>query len=120
MKRIIITSLILVFFTTAGLAQKKDVFGMYWDMNLPTNGGYLTKFSFSGMKFEYRHFFKDDFSAGLATNWDSYSQYFHRQTYVKEDGNYAVTSDFVAHVYTLPLTVTAHHYFPRKGSIRPF
>jgi len=119
MKRIILSCLILTLYTTC-FAQKKDVFGMYWDINVPTNGGYLTKTSFAGMKFEYRHFFNDKLSAGLATNWDSYSQYFNRQTYVKQDGNYAVTSDFVAHVYTLPITATAHHYFARKGSFRPY
>src|SRR6476620_7533750 len=102
MKRIFISTMTLVLLSSAGFAQKKDVFGMYWDMNVPTNGNYLTKMSFAGMKFEYRHFFKYNFSAGLATNWYSYSQYFNRQTYTKQDGSYAVTSDFVAHVYTLP------------------
>jgi hypothetical protein len=119
MKKICITTALLLIFTAMGFAQR-DAFGIYWEVNFPNNGNYLTKTSWAGGKMEYRHFLKKDLSVGLAMNWSSYSQYFTRQTYEKADGNAAVTSDFVAHVYTLPITATIHHYFARKGNILPY
>jgi hypothetical protein len=120
MKKIILTTSLLIFFSAAAFTQM-NVFGVHWEVNIPTSGDYLTETSWSGGRVEYRHFLKGkDISVGLAMSWDGYDQYFSRQTYQKADGNSAITSDFVAHVYTLPLTATSHYYFARKGKVRPF
>jgi len=118
MKKIIITSLLFVFTATA-FAQK-NLFGIGWEINFPNNTDYINKTSLSGGKIEYRHFFKKNFSAGLALNWATYEEYLPRQTFVKPDGNSAVTSDFVAQSYQLPITATAHYYFKETKMLKPY
>src|SRR6185436_16063397 len=118
-KLIIITSLIFLF-STAGLAQK-NAFGFSWEINMPSNNGYLTKTSYAGGKVEYRHLLKHkNDSVGLAINWATYEQHIPRQTFQSSDGNSAVTSDFVAQVYQLPFTATAHYYFQEGKPLRPY
>ena len=119
MKKIIFTATLLTFITAIGYSQK-NAFAMSWEVNFPNNGNYLTKTSWAGGKLEYRYFLKDELSVGIAMNWNSYSQYFARQTYTKADGNSAITSDFVAHVYNIPLTAITHYYFERKGKMLPY
>jgi outer membrane protein W len=119
MKKTIITTLIC-FIATAGFTQYHNLFGIGWEINFPNNGSYLTNTSYSGGKIEYRKFLKKDFSVGLAMNWTSFEQYFNRQTYNSKDGNNAVTSDFVAQVYTLPITATAHYYFTPGKLLKPY
>ena len=118
MKKIIITSIIFLF-ASSGFAQK-NLFAVGWEINFPTNTNYLTKTSYSGGKLDYRHFFKKNVSAGLSLNWSTYEQYLPRQTFVKPDGNSAVTTDFVAQIYQLPITATVHYYFKEKKMLKPF
>jgi len=110
MKKAIVSSIFLFLFIATGFTQK-DIFAVGWEMNFPTNGDYVTKTSFAGGKIEYRHMFKNKFSAGIALNWATYEEYLPRQTFQKPDGNSAVTSDFVAQVYQLPIALTGHYYF---------
>jgi hypothetical protein len=81
MKKIIITSILFVF--TATTFAQKNLFGIGWEINFPNNADYINKTSLSGGKIEYRHFFKKNFSAGLALNWATYEEYLPRQTFVK-------------------------------------
>lgn len=118
MKKILATT-IISFFTIAAFSQK-DVFGVGWEINFPTNTNYLTKTSFAGGKIEYRHFIKKDISAGIALNWCTYEQYIPRQTFQKPDGTGAVTGDFVAQIYQVPITATVHYYFKEKKVFKPY
>jgi outer membrane protein W len=118
MKKIMITGVIALLATT-GFAQK-NLFGIAWEINFPNNSDYITKASFAGGKIDYRHFFKKNISAGLALNWATYEQYLPRQTFVKPDGNSAVTSDFVAQSYQLPITATVHYYFEKNKMFQPY
>lgn len=118
MKKIIITTVILLF-SVSGFTQK-NLFAIGWEINFPTNTDYLTKTSYSGGKLDYRHFFKRNISAGLSLNWATYEQYTSRQTFQKPDGNSAVTSDFVAQIYQLPITATVHYYFKESKRLKPF
>jgi len=121
MKKISLTISCLIFCIVAGFSQQqKHAFGIAWEVNSPNNSGYLTKTSWSGGKLEYRYFLKPNLSVGGAMDWASYSQYFSRQTYTKADGNTAITSDFVAHIYTLPIMATTHYYFEQKAKMRMF
>ena len=105
----------------AGSAVSQDhLFGISWEMNFPTNSDYLDEPSFAGGKFEYRYFVKKNFSIGMAVNWASYEQKVPRQTFEKPDGNSAVTSDFVAIAYQVPITATAHYYFNKMKFIEPY
>jgi outer membrane protein W len=119
MRKVTFTSILVIFLVATSFAQKQ-FFGVAWEINFPTNGDYLTETSFAGGKMEYRYLIKDDLSVGLAWNWTSFEQYFNRQTLVKEDGNAAVTSDYVAQVYTVPLTATVHYYWRGNKRFRPY
>ncbi|MEX6689496.1 OmpW family outer membrane protein [Danxiaibacter flavus] len=119
MKKIIITQVLVFFCVISALAQKQ-LGAISWEMNFPTNNDYLTKTSYRGGKIEYRYFFKKNMSAGLALNWANYEQYLPRQTFQKPDGNSAVTSDFVAQAYQLPITATYHYYFEGGKTFKPY
>jgi len=121
MKKLIITASLIFLLTAAGFAQK-NMFGIGWEINSPSNNGYLTKTSFAGGKVEYRHLLKGkNLSLGVAMSWATYDQHIPRQTFQSSDGNSAVTSDFVAQVYQLPIVATAHYYFGENNKmLRPF
>jgi outer membrane protein W len=119
MKKIIITSIVIFTCVTSVIAQK-NIFGVDWAINFPNNNGYLSKTSYAGGKLEYRHFFKENFSFGLALDWASYEQYIPRQTFQKADGSGAVTSDFDAVAYQVPFTGTVHYYFKKSKYLRPY
>ena len=119
MKKLLITSLLFIS-VTAVIAQK-NLIGVAWDVNFPSNNGYLNKTSFGGGKIEYRHFLKGkNISAGLALDWSNYEQSFARQTFEKPDGSGAITSDFVAQVYQVPFTATVHYYFEGSKKVEPY
>src|SRR5690349_17386393 len=105
MKKVIIPSIFIFVFAVTGFAQK-NLFGIGWEINFPNNTDYLNKTSYAGGKIEYRHFIKKNFSAGIAMNWATYEEHLPRQTFQKPDGNSAVTGDFVAQAYQLPITAT--------------
>src|ERR1043166_7381147 len=121
MKKLIISLSLVFLFAASGVAQK-NLFGIGWEINMPSNNGYLTKTSFAGGKAEYRHLLKHkNISVGLAVNWCTYEQHIPRQTFESGDGNTAVTSDFVAQVYQLPFTASVHYYFNEKSKmLKPF
>src|SRR3982751_795301 len=112
MKKIVIVSAFL-FFVIATVSAQKDLLGVSWGINFPTNNDYLNKTSFAGGRIEYRHFLRhnENVTLGLSLDWSSYEQHIPRQTFQKPDGNSAVTSDFVATAYQVPFTATAHYYF---------
>ncbi len=119
MKKLLITLSLVTIFSLAGFAQS-NLFGIGWEINIPNNSDYINKTALAGGKMEYRHFFNKKFSAGVALNWTTYEEYLPRQTFTKPDGNSAVTSDFVAQVYQLPITATAHYYFADTRLFRPY
>jgi outer membrane protein W len=101
-----------------GYAQEFLAVG--WEINFPNNSDYLTKTSFAGGKIDYRHFLNKKISVGLSLNWATYEQYLPRQTFVKPDGNSAVTSDYIAQSYQLPITATIHYYFKENKVLKPY
>jgi hypothetical protein len=119
MKKIIITSALTFICLTAVIAQK-NLFAVDWAINFPSNNGYLNKTSYAGGKIEYRHFFKENFTFGLALDWTSYDQHIPTQTFQKPDGSGAVTSDFVAVAYQVPFTATMHYYFAKSKMLRAY
>jgi hypothetical protein len=119
MKKIITTSLI-IFLSAATAFAQKNLVGVAWEINFPTNTDYVDKTSYAGGKIEYRHFFKQHVSGGIALNWCTYEQHLPRQTFQKPDGNGAVTTDFVAQIYQLPITATVHYYFKESKLLKPY
>jgi len=119
MKKLFITAAVLCILSISAVAQT-NLWGFDYSINVPQNSDYLDKTSWVGFKIEYRHFFKKNFSAGISVDWATYEQHIPRQTFVSADGNKAVTSDFVAQAYQLPLTATAHYYFKETKILKPY
>ena len=118
MKKLLATSIIALVATT-GFSQR-NIIAIGWEINTPTNTSYLNKTSYAGGKIEYRYFREKNLSIGLALNWSTYEQYFPTQTFQKTDGSGAITGDFVAQAYQLPITATVHYYFEGKKLFKPY
>lgn len=115
-----ILTIILLIAAPAVFGQT-HIMGISYEMNFPNNDNYLTKASFRGGKFEYRHVFPNKkFSVGIAMNWATYEEYFPRQTFENESGETAVTGDFLAQTYQIPITALFHYYFKGGKTLKPF
>jgi len=123
MKKISIFLPLLFLIAVKGYTQgytQKNFFAVAWEINVPNNTDYLSKTSYSGGKLDYRYFFKHNMSAGIALNWATYEEHLPRQTFTKPDGNSAVTSDFIAQAYQIPITATFHYYFEESKLFKPY
>lgn len=119
MKKISISLSLILLIAVTGYSQK-NLFAVSWEVNIPNNSDYLNKTSLAGGKFDYRYFVKKNLSVGLALNWATYEQHIPRTTFQKPDGSAAVTTDFVAQVYQLPITATAHYYLKETKRLMPY
>jgi outer membrane protein W len=96
-----------------------NLFFVGYEVAIPTNSNYLTKTSWSGARFDYQFMIQPNISVGVGVSYNSFDQYFPKQTYQRPDGTGAVTSDMVRHIYTSPITASIHYYFAGK-MIRPY
>ncbi len=119
MKKIISAIIVFTFVSTIVNAQT-HVFTANWEINFPTTQNYINKTSFAGGKLEYRYIIKEKFSVGVAWNWASYEEYFNRKTIEKADGTGAITTDYIAQAYQVPVTATFHYYFQKGKTFRPY
>jgi outer membrane protein W len=125
----LLTLSILALTCSSGFAQKQskssteiDQFlGINWEINVPAGNDYISKTSLSGFKIEYRKFFNEKFSGGIAIAWNTTEQYFDTKTYEKADGSAAVTTDMVRQSFNLPMMLTGHYYPTLSSHIfKPF
>jgi len=109
---------IMAFAVSTVFAQKQSTsstdinqfIGLSWEINVPAGNDYISKTSLSGFKIEYRKFFSEQFSAGIAVAWNTTEQYYNTKTYEKTDGSSAVTTDMVRQSFNLPMMLTGHFY----------
>lgn len=109
--------------STGTLAQGKmtNLWGLSWEISVPTNNNFLDKTSLAGGRLEYRHFLPSKpLSFGLAVSWNSYEQYIPTQTITYKDGNSAITTDMDRIIYTVPILATAHYYFNYGKTAQPY
>src|SRR5688500_8791488 len=119
MKKLSLILLIILAYPAKQFAQT-NIFAINWQINFPNNNDYLTKTSYSGGKLDYRNFIKKNLSVGLALDWTTYEEFIPRRTFEKPDGNSAITTDFVAQAYQVPITATIHYYFSEGNRFKPF
>lgn len=103
--------------TSASLPQ--NMFFLGYEVAIPTTTDFLGETSWRGFRLDYRHMVTPNVSIGLAMSFNTFEEYFDRQTYQSIDGNTAVTSDMIRQVYTTPITATVHYYF-NGNKIRPY
>ncbi|ATL49079.1 hypothetical protein COR50_18940 [Chitinophaga caeni] len=124
MKKILLTIVVLFFLNRATQAQTNPVsnlYGLSWEISIPTNNDFLDKTSFAGGRFEYRHFLSQaPVSFGVSLSWNSYEQYIPTQTITYKDGNAAITTDMDRIIYTVPILATAHYYFNNNSAVTPY
>lgn len=97
----------------------RDLFFVGYEVSIPTNSNYLTKTSWSGARFDYHRMITPDVSVGIGVSYNSFDQYFNKQTYQRPDGTGAVTSDMIRQIYTSPITASIRYYFP-GAMVRPY
>lgn len=90
-----------------------------YQVAIPTTTDYLSETSWSGFGVDFRHMVTPNVSIGLAMSFNTFDEYFPKQTYQRPDGSGAVTSDMIRQVYTTPMTATVHYYF-NGNKIRPY
>lgn len=123
MKKYIILGLVLTLGFGSSFAQGRmnNLFGLSWEIAIPTNNDFLDRTSFAGGKAEYRHFLKQaPVSFGIAVSWNSFEQYIPTQTITYKDGNSAITTDMDRIIYTVPIMATAHYYFNYGKKAMPY
>lgn len=124
MIRTIILLLVLALFVNMPAnAQKSTVpfttlFGVAWDVNIPTGNEFLETTSYYGFKIEYRRALKGNFSLGGEMAWNSFHEYVPRSTYQLKNG--AITTDLYKYIYTLPIALNGHYYFKGGKIFHPY
>lgn len=122
MKKLLATTWLLLSAVCISQAQvfsdTQDKFFVGYEVALPS--GFLTKTSWVGVRFDYRRMLTPNFSVGIATSWNSFSQYVRKDTYQKRDGDGAVTSDMVREIYSVPITLSSHYYFASDKKAVPY
>ena len=101
-------------------ATGTNQFFVGYQVAIPSNSNYLTATSWSGFNFDYRYMIKPNIAVGIGTSYNSFNQYFPKQTYQRPDGTGAVTSDMVRHVYTAPITASVHYYLKGGKMLKPY
>jgi outer membrane protein W len=124
MKKIVILIYISVISVSSINAQSdwhlKDMGILNWQIATPLNTDYLKETSLSGGSVEYRRFIKPNMSVGIGFSWNSFKQYISPRIYEKPDGSQALYTDFIHHVYTLPMYLNAHYYFGGGEKMKPY
>jgi outer membrane protein W len=124
MKKIILFFSALVMISATLQAQgnwnQKNIMLLNWEIGMPMNSEYLTKTSYRGGNFSYRHFVNPKFSFGGGIHWNSFEEYIPYTVYEKPDGSSAMATDMVRQVYTLPMELSGHYYLNAGDNFRPY
>jgi outer membrane protein len=97
-----------------------DQFVLNWEMAIPSGINLLGENSYSGGRFDYKHFVEGGkLAVGASLGWNSYNEYTAPKVYKTPDGSSAVYTDMVRHIYTLPIAVNAYYFF-FKRNIKPY
>jgi outer membrane protein W len=94
----------------------RDLVAFSWEISAPTSNNYINTTSLSGWRFEYWKGIKHNTSVGIAMSWSAFDEYINSKTYMTPGQTKAVTTDMIRQVYTLPITLVAHHYFNNDKS----
>jgi opacity protein-like surface antigen len=117
MKKIVAFVLFLFALTQAN-AQEKYIY-VNLDINTPlSNKGWLDKTSSRGLKFGYRKFITEKFSAGLDLGVANYSQYFPKETFEYPSG--ALTTDYFNYITSYTVTASGQYYFGGNDIFHPY
>ena len=97
-----------------------DQFVFNWEMAMPSGNNLLNENSYSGGRFDYKHFIDGgNLAVGMSLGWNSYNEYTPAKVYQNDDETGAVFTDMVRHVYTLPIAINANYFF-FKRNIKPY
>lgn len=114
--------LLLLFFQfiVNGAIAQVDWFAQYglsWNISTPLGRDFVEGTSAAGGHFELLiKPGKRNFMAGLQVDWSTYDTYTPVSTYTFDGGNSALTTDYYAYQYCLPLLATVQLY-PGKGKL---
>jgi hypothetical protein len=103
--------IILAMLLSANIAfAQRKYFYVALDVNKPLNNTeWIKDASAKGGRAGYRVFINPKFSAGLDLSWTTYDQYQPTATY--ENGNGAVTTDYLKYIYSYSAALSAQYNF---------
>jgi opacity protein-like surface antigen len=123
MTKLIKTSIfLLIILSTNSFAQVRliGLVSFNYSYGIPTGTlrSYIPQKPFHGANFDYRHFFKKNFSLGVHVGWNSFKTVIPRAVYETDRGTVsAVQSRFF---YSFPFTFNAYYYFRSSQFVRPY
>ncbi|WP_448702862.1 hypothetical protein ACFGVR_10955 [Mucilaginibacter sp. AW1-3] len=126
MKKLAFIGIVLVGFCQHLHAQThstllpRDQFFVGYEVAIPSNSNYLTKISWAGLLLDYRRMITPNISVGAAMRFNSFEQYFIKQTYLRTDNTGSVTSDMIRQIYNVPITANVHYYFPGNELVKTY
>jgi outer membrane protein W len=103
--------------TKTGGLDFDQCFIFAWDVNVPVGKNRpIDKTSWAGAKIEYRKKVAHNITVGLDFSWNTFNEYKPSKTYHISSST-DITTDLYKHIYTLPLALTGHYYFPVNSKI---
>jgi hypothetical protein len=117
----VLISLIFIFTLNSNAQVKlKGFVAFNYSYGIPNSS--LKKFipdqAFHGASFDYRHFFRKDFSLGIHVGWNSFKTIIPRAVYETDRGTVsAVQNRFF---YSFPVLLTGHYYFRSSKYVMPY
>lgn len=123
-------AIVLMGWQTSAIAQEeggrkgRGDFSSHWQMGIPLNNDYVdNNFSGWGASFEGHYFISGQVALGAFISWQTYMNYFPRQTYPFDNGNYAgaLTMDRYQTIYELPFGLSGRfHFLPSESMFDPY
>jgi hypothetical protein len=96
-------------------------YGVAWNLSTPLDRNFVSGTSGAGGHFELLvKPWKKSLMAGLQIDWSTYDTYTPTATYLFDGGNSALTTDYYAYQYNLPLLATVQRYFGKGERLFPW
>jgi len=121
MKRILpITILLCLAMGTSLRAQ--DTFGMFYSINFTTGNtnDFISKTSFRGFTFDYRHHIRPELSVGLSSGWYAFYERKDNDTYSISEEQLSFSGIQYRYLNSAPLLVIVDYHLTPEELISPF
>jgi opacity protein-like surface antigen len=91
-----------------------------YSYGIPTGAlnDFIPQKPFHGANFDYRHFFKKDFSLGIHLGWNSFKKVFPRAVYDTDKGTVSAVQN--RYFYSFPILITGYYYLRSSHYVMPY
>ena len=102
--------------------QAQDTFGFLYSINFPTGNtnDFISKTSFRGATFDYRHHIRPELSVGLSTGWYTLYERKGSDTYFIEEESLSLSGVQYRYLNSAPLLMIIDYHWSSEAMISPF